>query len=215
MYCKTTKFLNEIKSTKVQTLGAIRMHGTANCWVALTRSLPRKARGESDTFFPLQSMWTCLSHSQAGHALPTFFAYAKFCPRRSFSGLTCLIFSYTLSFSLVWKDMVTTFTHFLPTCTAVLHCWHTFVGGMLTQKSPISHQSYDKMAAKSHTSPKWLPITQVVSSLCRHAPQIDTPFVTLCTRLCFLRMLFHVENVCTIATHKSSIQFCNQVLINK
>ena len=56
MYCKTRKFLNEIKSTKVQTLGAIRMRGIANCWVALTRSLPRKARGESDTFFPLQSM---------------------------------------------------------------------------------------------------------------------------------------------------------------
>ena len=37
-----------MKSTKVQTLGELRMRGTANCR-AFTRGLPIVARGESDT----------------------------------------------------------------------------------------------------------------------------------------------------------------------
>ena len=41
-----------MKSTKVQTLGELRMRGTANGWaglLAFTRGLPLVARGESDT----------------------------------------------------------------------------------------------------------------------------------------------------------------------
>ena len=68
-----------------------------------------------------------------------FLAYAKFCLRHSFSGLMRLIFSYTLSFSLGWKDMVTTFTHGHNVHT-VLNCGHIVVGGMLTQ-NPQSHTS--------------------------------------------------------------------------
>ena len=41
-----------MKSTNVQTLGELRMRGTANGWaglLALTHGLPLVARGESDT----------------------------------------------------------------------------------------------------------------------------------------------------------------------
>ena len=39
------------KSTTVQTLGELRMHGTGNWWAGLFHGLPRTsiARGESDT----------------------------------------------------------------------------------------------------------------------------------------------------------------------